>query len=104
LGTSIEDGSSYILRKDQVQAAFSQTGNNFDVALLPSLPPEVIAAMKGTGDDFAPGAVKLSDDLAEFYKFQHNNHGTTIAEQKRTLASTKGFTSTIDPHVLYSPP
>lgn len=102
LATS-DSGESFIVRKDKVIEAYKGQKIPFDVEMLSALPSEILSTLKGVNDAYAPGAVKLGDEVAQFYS-QHSKTNNSIASRRRDLAATKGLTSTIDPYVLYSPP
>lgn len=98
-----DGGENFIVRKDKLMEAYKGQGIPFDVEMLQALPNEIISTLRGVDDTYAPGAVKLGDEVAQFYT-QHSAKNNSIASRRRDLAATNGKTSTIDPNVLYSPP
>jgi hypothetical protein len=95
------DGPS-IIRKDKVIEAAKAAGVKFDVEYLNSLPDEFLDALRGVDDAYAPGVVKLSPEVAEFYSV-HAKRNFSLNDRVRSLAITKGKTSTRDPNILYAP-
>lgn len=98
-----EEGGSYIVRKDAFQAKGKELFGQYHPDMLHGMPDSEIVAMVGTGDQWAPNAVKLSDEVGEFFS-GHSQRNASIVDRKIELGRSKGATSVLDRDVLYAPP
>ncbi len=94
---------AHIVRKDAINNALDSMGIQFTPDMLQNIPDEIVAGMLGAGDKFAPDAIKLGDDVANFYR-QHSITNAGLVGRKQELGKALGKTNTLDPNVLYSPP
>lgn len=57
----------------------------------------------GVGETAAPDAVRMSDELADFFDL-HSSRNANIVEKRKAIAESKGRAAVLDDDVVYAPP
>jgi hypothetical protein len=64
---------------------------------------KLMDSLIGAGDQFAPDAVRVSQEVADFLGM-HVRRNSSIVDKKQTVAGSKGRDAVLDPEALYPPP
>lgn len=97
------EAGNYVIRKDVMQGIATRTWGKFSPDMLEGFPDELIAGALGSGDEWAPDALKLGKEVSEFYK-KHSGNNAKIVDRKIALGQTRGVSPMLDGNVLYAPP
>lgn len=98
-----ETGKSIAIRKDRYLEFLQQRNLEFNPDQLNFLTKDAVEALSGGADSFAPGAIKLSDEVGSLLA-DHIQANRSFVDTKRSLAAASGRSVTLDENVLYMPP
>lgn len=97
------DGSYVAVRKDKTLEIFERQKLEFNPQYLQQMTPEVIEMLGAAGDNFAPGMLRLSQEVGDLMS-EHIAANSRFVDLKQTLAKAAGKSTTLDGNILYMPP
>lgn len=97
------EGANYAVRKDVFRSKMEGLFGSYHSDMRKGLPDDEVSVLVGTGDAWAPDAIKMGDDVASLMS-SHSATNASVVDRKIELARAKGFYSTLDRDVLYAPP